>query len=300
MIERIVVPLDGSPTAEAVLPQVRRILHRTDSELILVRAIIPPPAEDSMSMVGAEALIDASREYTRGMEARLKEAGVRVKSITRVGTAAGVILDVAQEEEAHLIAMATHGETGLKRILLGSVTEKVLRKSPVPVLVVRPFDSYTIAPESPEHRPIRHLLLPIDESELGLAAFAPAAKLAELFDARVLLLRVLETDKKGAELARERAAAERHLKEIARPLDLQGIETIVLVEVGDPATVILETCGAVPIDLMAMATHGRSGLSRLLHGSVTERVLRESTVPLLVVKAPKTARKKSASAGGKR
>src|SRR6185503_10411644 len=141
MIERIVVPLDGSSTAEAILTEVRRILHRTNSELILVRAIVPPPAEDSMSMVGAEVLIDAAREYTLGVEARLKEAGFRVKSVTRVGTAAGVILDAARKGKADLIAMATHGETGLKRMILGSVTEQVLRKSSVPVLALRPFQS---------------------------------------------------------------------------------------------------------------------------------------------------------------
>jgi nucleotide-binding universal stress UspA family protein len=301
MIERIVVPLDGSPTAEAVLPQVRRILHRTDSEIVLVRAIVPPPAEDSIGVAAAEALIDVARTYAQGLEARLKDAGIRVKSITRVGTAAGVILDAAREEEASLIAMATHGETGLKRLLLGSVTEQVLRKSPVPVLVVRPFHSYTIVPpESPEHRPIRTLLLPFGESEAGRAVLAPVAELARLFETRILFLRVLETNRKGAELARERAAAEHHLKEVARPLEQQGIDTVFLVEAGDPAKVIQEICRAVPIDLVAMATHGRSGISRLVLGSVTERVLRESTVPLLIVKAAKAARKRSVSAGGKR
>jgi len=151
MIERIVVPLDGSPTAEAILAQVRRILHRTDSEVILVRAVVPPPAEDSIGLAGAEAMIDAARNYTQGLEARLKDEGVRVKSITRVGTAAGVILDAARDEQASLIAMATHGETGLKRILLGSVTERVLRKSTVPVLVVQPFHSYdNAAPQRPD------------------------------------------------------------------------------------------------------------------------------------------------------
>src|SRR6185436_10431509 len=108
-----------------------------------------------------------------------------------------------------LIAMATHGETGLKRMILGSVTEQVLRKSSVPVLALRPFQSESIVPpESPEYRPIRHLLLPFDESEVSQAALAPVAEFAGLFGARVLLMRVLETEKKGAELAQERAAVE--------------------------------------------------------------------------------------------
>src|SRR6516162_5445884 len=115
MIERIVVPLDGSATAETILPQVRRILRRAGSEITLVRAIVPPLAEDAMTMTAAEARLDQARNYVSGVERRLKETGVRVKSVTRVGAAAGVILDVAREERASLIAMATHGETGLKR-----------------------------------------------------------------------------------------------------------------------------------------------------------------------------------------
>jgi len=301
MIDRIVVPLDGSGTAEAILPQVRRILHRTDSEIILVRAVVPPPAEDAMTLTEAEALLDGARNYVAGVEQRFREGGVRVKSITRVGTAAGVILDVAEEERASLIAMATHGETGLKRLLLGSVTEQVLHKSPAPVLVVRPFHSYSIVPpESPEQQPIRTLLLPLDESETGQAALAPVSELAALFDVRVLLLRILETDKKGSDLAQARAEAEHHLKELARPLEARGIETVFLVEQGDPAKAILDVCRAVDVDLVAMATHGRSGLSRMVLGSVTESVLRESTFPMLVVRAAKRSRRKPVSASRKR
>jgi nucleotide-binding universal stress UspA family protein len=301
MIERIVVPLDGSATAETILPQVRRILRRAGSEITLVRAIVPPLAEDAMTMTAAEARLDQARNYVSGVERRLKETGVRVKSVTRVGAAAGVILDVAREERASLIAMATHGETGLKRLLLGSVTENVLRKSPVPVLVVRPFHSYTIVPPgSPEQRPIRNLLLPMDETDGSLSALGPAGELAALFDSRVLLLRVLEMDKKGTDLAQARAGAEHHLREIARPLEGQGIETVFRVEQGDPAKVILEVCRATEVDLVAMATHGRSRISRVVSGSVTEHVLRESTVPLLVVKAAKRARQRSVSASGKR
>ena len=103
MIERIVVPLDGSLTAEAVLPQVRRILHRNDSELLLVRAVVPAPAENAILI--ADAASQAAREYVHGVQTRLDREGVRVRSEVRVGSTIGVILDVVEDWKATMIAM---------------------------------------------------------------------------------------------------------------------------------------------------------------------------------------------------
>ena len=163
MIERIVVPLDGSLTAEAILPQVRRLLYRKDSEVILVQAVIPPPVENSLAI--AEAQLEAARQYMFGQKERFEKSGVRVTFEVRIGAAVGVILDVVQEQKATMIALATHGGTGISRLLFGSVAEGILRKSPVPVLLVRPFWSYDLVPPgAPEHRPLRNLLLPVDEA----------------------------------------------------------------------------------------------------------------------------------------
>src|SRR5437870_2103907 len=123
MIERILVPLDGSLTAEAILPHVRRILHRTDSEILIARAVVPVPAEDSILL--GDAASTGARAYLHEVQERLEREGVRVTSEVRVGSSAGVILDLAQDWKATMIAMATHGSTGLKRILMGSTTEAV-------------------------------------------------------------------------------------------------------------------------------------------------------------------------------
>src|SRR3954471_5053925 len=105
MIERIVVPLDGSLTAEAILPQVRRVLHRSDSEIILVQAVPVPMVEDAIVL--AEAQIGAAREYLLGQVERLGKQGVRVKHVLRVGAPVGVILEVVESEKATMIALAT-------------------------------------------------------------------------------------------------------------------------------------------------------------------------------------------------
>jgi len=292
MIERIVVPLDGSLTAEAILPQVRRLLYRNDSEVILVRAVNPPMAENAIRV--AEAELAAAREYVLGQMDRLEKAGVRAKYVVRIGSPVGVILDVAEEHRATMIALATHGSTGLKRLLLGSVAEGLVRKSPVPVFLVRPFWSYELlAPVRPEKAPVRNVLLAVDGSDLALEALPGVMEFAELFEARVVLLRVLE--EKDPETAVE---AEKQLKAIAKTIEKKGIETISLVERGEPVEQILKAIRFHEIDLLAMATHGRSGLTRAVTGSVTEEVLRRATVPLLIARqkpAAKKARRRTAT-----
>ena len=288
MLERIIVPLDGSLTAEAVLPQVRRILRRQDSEIVLVRAVVPAPVENSIMM--AEASVGAARNYLAGVQERLEREGVRVTTDIRVGSAIGVILEVVEEKKASMIAMATHGATGLKRILLGSVAEVVLRKSPVPVLVVRPFwTDEEVAPEPAETGPFRNLLVPVDGSDLAELALPAALELARLFEARAILLRVLEESKEDdAGGVRE---AEEHLDAISRTFERRGIDTFTLVQKGDAVEEILSSARFHHADLIVMTTHGRSGLSRLVTGSVTEQVLRRATVPLLVVRAAKARRR---------
>ena len=285
MIERIVVPLDGSLTAEAVLPQVRRLLYRHDSEVILVRAVDPPMVENAI--IAAEAELAAAREYLLGQLERLEKAGVRAKYVVRIGSPVGVLLDVAKEHRATMIALATHGATGLKRLLFGSVAEGVVRKSPVPVLLLRPFWSYElVAPVGTEHAPVRNVLLAVDGSDLALEALPGVIEIADLFEARVVLLRVLEG--KNPETPAE---AEKQLKSIAKTIEKKGIETLTLVERGEPVDQILKALRFHEIDLLAMATHGRSGLTRAVTGSVTEEVLRRATVPILIARQAAAVKK---------
>lgn len=276
MIERIVVPLDGSLTAEAILPQVRRVLYRNDSEVILVRAVVPPTVENTIEIAQTELAV--AREYILGQMERLEKAGVRTKYVVRLGSPPGVILDVVEEQKATMIAMATHGTSGVSRFLFGSIAEAVMRKSPVPVLLLRPFWSYDLVPPvRPEQAPIRNLLLPVDGSDLSMAALPSVIEFAELFETRVVLLRVLGEKE-------EKAEAEKQLAALAKAIEKKGVETLSLIEKGDPLESILNAVRFHGIDLIAMTTHGRTGLSRVVTGSVTEEVLRKATVPLLVTR----------------
>ena len=285
MLDRILVPLDGSVTAEAVLPHLRRLLRRHDSEVILLGVANPPPVEAQLVLV--EASLSAAREYITGVKARLEQQGVRVKAEARVGPPAGVILDVAEERDVTLIAMATHGRTGLKRALFGSVAEHVLRKSPVPVLAVRPFWTYELLPPGrTETQPFKSILVPTDLSTASAGVLAPAVELARLFGARLVFLNVLDSSGKGG----DEGLAQARLKEFASKA--RGVEAATIVDKGEPVKAILDNARFHGCDLIAMTTHGRSGVSRLVVGSVTEQVLREATLPLLVVRAEKVAKAK--------
>ncbi|HXG61850.1 MAG TPA: universal stress protein [Planctomycetota bacterium] len=287
LFDRILLALDGSPLAEAILPQVRRVLKLRDSEILVVRAYSPPlPAGDFAYPPMIDAAEREAREYVEGIVRRLADQGARARAVVRQGAAADVILETAEREGASLIAMSTHGRTGLARWIFGSVAEKVLRASPVPVLLVRSFERGAGGrprPRAAEEIFIGRVLVPLDGSEFSLRALPHAASLAELFEADVLLLHVTgpeETPRPRAESVLERAAAQ---------LATRGLGVDIRVRRGDPASEILEACRAERADAVAMATHGRSGLSRWTLGSVTEKVLRGAEVPLLVTPPPASA-----------
>jgi len=283
MIERILVPLDGSMTAEAILPHVRRLLYRNDSEVLLVRAVVPPPLENSRMV--AEAGLAPAREYLLAKKDALDRAGVRVKAIVRIGSPVGVILDVAEEEKATLIAIATHGATGLSRLLMGSVAEALLRKTPIPVLALRPFWSYELVPTSgTEFRPIRNILYTVDGSDRSADALPGVLELADLFESRIVLLRVLEPKKGKPAPLEECEDAEAQLKRLSTMIEKKGVETARLLEAGEPIDEILKAVKSHEIDLLALTTHGRGGIRRAILGSVTEAVLRRAPVPLLVTR----------------
>lgn len=292
MIEKIVVPLDGSVTAEAVLPHVRRLLRLEDAEVVFVRAENPAPVENYVPV--AEAALAAAREYGAGIRERFEKDGAKAKAVARLGAPASVILEVIREEKASLVAMATHGRTGLRRLLFGSVAEQLLRKSPVPVLAVRPFWSYELA--RPD-RGIRNILVPLDGSGTSRAILPRVAAFARLFGARAILLHALDPKRPG-----ERAAMSDYLQEAAAELRKSRVDSTTVLEEGPPAKMIQAAARAHDADLVAMTTHGRSGVSRVLTGSVTEEVLRGIQVPLLTVRAEpvrKAKRKTAKLATGK-
>ena len=143
MYKRVLVPLDGSGLAEAILPFVEQVAGPLDAEVVLLNVIEPPSPGEVIASAGVVSP-DAWRirelevkRYLAGVERRLAAKGLRVERRLQMGRAADEILATATASGADLIAMTTHGRSGVARLLFGSVAEAVLRASPVPVLMFR-------------------------------------------------------------------------------------------------------------------------------------------------------------------
>ncbi len=145
MFKKILVPLDGSPLDESILPQVTELARAHSAELVLLRVALAhgfPGADPTEAQV--EAVREAER-YLKEVEQELRRKGLRVASAVRYGKAVEEILDHAAFAGIDLIAMSTHGRTGLARMVMGSVTEQVVRRAPCPVVTVRPAEVPAVA-----------------------------------------------------------------------------------------------------------------------------------------------------------
>jgi len=143
MYKRILVPLDGSPLSEAILPHTEVIAKAMRAEIILLYIIPGPAPEFSVDphTIGIDVLQEAEAEmkiYLKNACSKVEKEGFRVTYLIREGIVVDTILEVAQIMQAEMIAMSTHGRTGALRLLFGSVTEGVVHQSPLPVLVIRP------------------------------------------------------------------------------------------------------------------------------------------------------------------
>ena len=133
MLKHILVPLDASPAAESVLDRFMPLFVRHDTDVVLLHVSEPPLVASMDPRRGDDTRAEA-QDYVRAVAKRLSEKGVRCKGVVKPGPAADAIVAMAAEKTNGMIAMATHGRTGLARLAFGSVAESVLRHSPVPVL----------------------------------------------------------------------------------------------------------------------------------------------------------------------
>ena len=136
MYKRILVPLDGSALAEAVLPHAQELAQCCGAELVLLRVAVAPGFVIDPVEAWAAA-VEEAKDYVSGRAKTLEGRGLKISAKARWGDPAEEMVAYAHQEHIDLIAMATHGRTGLKRVALGSVAEHVLRRTPTPVLLVR-------------------------------------------------------------------------------------------------------------------------------------------------------------------
>ncbi|MEZ4519034.1 MAG: universal stress protein [Chloroflexota bacterium] len=296
-LRAIVVPLDGSRLAECALPIALSLLP-PEGRLILVRV---PEYTETQAPIGAEynmfwpEVQNTSEMYNqvhKDIEDYLSHVAERCRRDDIIidieigeGDRAAAIIEIAKNKAADMILMTTHGRTGVSRWIIGSITERVLHDAPCPVLAVRSQSNCT--PDRPAAQPLPNILVTLDGSELAEMALPPAMAVAHALGSRLQLARVLPTAEQSAA---DQPESDGYVEQIAADCRAEGIETtaVALASSGSGAasvaSSILDYAVGNEISLIAMSTHGRSGLQRWVYGSVTEKVLHNSEVALLVVR----------------
>ena len=292
-IKQVLCPVDFSDVSQHALDHAAAIAQWYRSRLTVLHVFVNLPAMDLPPLV----LEDADRERLtaslRKMAARVpRDVEVRL-SVQEAEHVHDEILAQVVAEHADLLVLGSHGRSGFQRLFLGSVTEKVIRKVPCPILVVPPR-----APDVPPNRPIqfRRILCAIDFSESSLAALAGALSMAEESDAHLTLLHVIEMPPELREnplapdfdVDRIHAAAEAEALRRLRDLVPDAARTYCTVETavleGRAYRQVLRRAAEEKADLIVMGVHGRGALDLLVFGSNTHQVIRAATCPELIVR----------------
>jgi nucleotide-binding universal stress UspA family protein len=273
MYDRILVPTDGSPSAEAAARHGLVIAEAVDASVHVISVAGETERTERLAEAQARDAISKLEELIE------QESDRSCHSVLEHGSPYEAILSYASENDIDLIVMGTHGRRGLSRVLLGSVTERVIRLSNDPVLAVPP---HAIGREREGYDKI---LVPTDGSPGATAAVEHGIAIAERLGAAVRVLCVIE-DERGLPPVGDplRDEAVEVLEAVSERAADRNVTLTTHVQPGTPHEVINEFVSAHGIDLITMGTHGRSGIRRHLLGSVTERVLRTSDAPVLTVR----------------
>jgi len=316
MATQILVPLDGSSLAEQALPCAVTLAQKLPAELVLFRAIWVPADivemldESSVQLNAMVAQLETeANDYLGGLVEQLREGGLNARPAVRRGPAAEAILDYAGQANVEQIVMATHGYSGIKHWAHGSVAERVLQAARVPLLLVRASEQDQVGDW---RQPLvwRRILVPLDGSPVAEQILPAVTRLAQSLSAEVILFQVPIAYVTGwmtgewylpiqgvLETAEEDAQA--YLSAAAERLGEQGIDVATATSIGSVANCIVEYAAVNHIDLVAMCTHGRSGLARWALGSVADRVLRAGSTPILLARHISAGEEVANDAAGK-
>jgi nucleotide-binding universal stress UspA family protein len=311
MFKKILVPLDGSVEAETVLPYVRDLASRFGSEVDIlsvglgskrrrVNQLLDDYVHHAVEHLNGHNITcravllysDSTEDEAAYTEITARTQEVKAKANVMYGGPAGNILEYTRKHHESLVIMATHGHSGLKRWWLGSVFEKVVSQSIVPILGIH--SKQTKEMDKDKAVTFKRILAPLDGSDTGEAALRDAEAVALKTGASMVLLHVIpephliEARMLGPEFTdivkAMHDAGEKYLDKVNHRLTEKGIAVTVKIMTGDPAARIVDQAKHEKADLVAMSTHGRSGIARWVLGSVADKILHESKIPMWLVR----------------
>jgi nucleotide-binding universal stress UspA family protein len=273
VLRKILVPLDGSRTAEAVLPYIKYLIPRFNSKIEVLGVGIGNRNRRVNRLLN---------EYIDNTVSNLKAAEFEAEAVIIYGSAADKILGYSKQNDIDLILMATHGRSGVKRWWMGSVAEKIISQSITPILLVPSKKQKSTQMKKITF--IERILIPLDGSNTGQAALDHIELIARETGATISLIQVIstsgpmETNLLGnanwdSFFKAMRGAASDYLQSLVEELNGNGINANYDILVGNPAAEIIECARKNKVDLIAMSTHSRTGLARWVLGSVTDKVL---------------------------
>jgi len=306
MIRTVLVPLDGSRTAEHALPWARSLSRRTGAAVRLARVRRIPPAPlagEGMTTYDPDPYTYITKEEDEYMAAAAKSWLDPESETTLTGvllepddSIAGTLIRYAETVAADLTVMTSRGHGPVSRFLFGSVADEYLRRAPGPTLLVQ-GDAAT-APDPAVEPRVSRVVVPLDGSDLAEQAVTPALTLFDWYGCEITLLLVLDAvedirrlmERVGGSISHHwtpqtaSPIAGEYLQRVADRLrrETSRVQTKV-VEHGSAADVILAEA-ADPTTAIALATHGHGGLTRMIFGSVADKVVRGATGPVLIVR----------------
>lgn len=268
---RVLVPLDGSADAESIFPALEPLARFRQVRMTLFRVI------------GREESAESARTYLGSLLDRLGGGNLPSEIKCEWGNPAEEILWLGKEVRFDLIAMSTHGRTGLRRTFLGSVAEEVLRRAEVPLLINRP---------ETRSGDWKEIVVGLDGSSLAESILPYALKLARTAGGRLHLIQavmpamMLGAGEEGVYFPTEDPLP--YLRRVCGRLEKDGASAVPVAREGPPAAEICSLAEEVGAGLICVATHGRSGLGRVLMGSTAEEVLRRAPCPVFVRRTVRT------------
>lgn len=285
-VEKILLSTDGSLYSEGAIREGIKIAKRCSSKLSVVSVLETNPEYDAIAPQMVEKAEKELREHLDSVTARAKKEGLACEIIVRRGDAYKDIVDEAARQKSTMIVMGRRGRTGLKRLVMGSTTARVIGHAPCSVLVV---------PRAAQVE-FKNVLVATDGSRYSAAAASEAIGIAKINSSRLTVISVVPsefmppTDIEMAIGQRELIAekemheAEKNAKAVKEAAQKESVAVQAFVMSGKPSDAIIETAKEKNADLIVLGSHGRTGLEKLLMGSVAERVIVLANSAVLVVK----------------